>query len=627
MGYYSLHNHTDMSNTRLLDSINKVGDLIDYAHEIGLLGVAITDHEILANHVRAQKHLAKRKKENPDDESWQNFKLILGNEIYLCRNDLSESNFVKGEDRFYHFILLALDDIGHKQLRELSTRAFKQSWFRNMRRVPTYYRDIEEVIGANPGHVWASSACIGGYLPKCLLQDDLVGLDQADKFIDWCMSTFDGNFSLELQPSNEKDQIFVNNELVKIANRRKLPYIITTDAHYLKKEDREVHKAFLNSRNAEREVDGFYSTTYLMDENEIHSYMDKTFKINGEEIVNKGFETTFTIASKVKDYSLLKEVKLPYMPLEILEPTTGMIQDVINNGMENLLKFATSDVQADRQLAYKIIKYCDGNRNIANLSRIEEELKSIITSDEAMNQKWSKYLLQVSDYIKLYWAEGDSLVGPGRGSGVSFYINFILGITQIDPTREKAPMFPWRFLNPERASVLDIDIDIQGNRRNKCIRALKNQYGEFRAVEVVTFGTEKAKSAIKTACRGLNIDVDIATYISSFIESERGIQHTLDQTFYGDEDNGIKPNAQFRDLMINKYPQVWEVARRIEGLISRLGKHAGGVVIVDEDFTERAAIMTTNKDEFVSQYELHDLEDLGRFMIRPNKILNCLSAA
>ncbi|NLE05809.1 MAG: PHP domain-containing protein, partial [Crenarchaeota archaeon] len=497
-------NHTDMSNTRVLVSINKVGDLIDYAHKIGLLGVAITDHEILGNHVRAQKHLAKRKKENPDDESWQNFKLILGNEIYLCRNDLSESNFVKGEDRFYHFILLALDETGHKQLRELSTRAFKHSWFRNMRRVPTYYRDIEEVIGANPGHVWASSACIGGYLPKCLLQDDLVGLDQADKFIDWCMSTFDGNFSLELQPSNEKDQIFVNNELVKIANRRKLPYIITTDAHYLKKEDRKIHKAFLNSRNAEREVDSFYSTTYLMDENEIHSYMDKTFKINGEEIVNKGFETTCIIARKVKDYSLLKDTKLPYLPLEILEPTDYMKDFAVNNGMFNLFKFMKSEEQSDRQLAYKIADYCIKNKSIANLSRIEEELKYIMTSDEAMNQKWSKYLLQVSDYVKLYWAEGDSLVGPGRGSGVSFYINYILGITQIDPTREKAPMFPWRFLNPERASVLDIDIDIQGNRRNKCIRALKNQYGEFRAVEVVTFGTEKAKSAIKTACLAPN---------------------------------------------------------------------------------------------------------------------------
>lgn len=129
----------------------------------------------------------------------------------------------------------------------------------------------------------------------------------------------------------------------------------------------------------------------------------------------------------------------------------------------------------------------------------------------------------------------------------------------------------YSLLNIEKSRVSRIDVDIQGNRRNKCIRALKNQYGEFRAVEVVTFGTEKAKSAIKTACRGIGIDVDVATYISSFIESERGIQHTLDQTFYGDEENGIKPNAQFRDLMINKYPQVWEVARQIEGVISRVG--------------------------------------------------------
>ena len=118
MSYWNLHTHTHYSNTRILDCINKEDALIDYAHKIGLSGVAITDHENLSAHVRAQKHLAKRKTENPEDESWQNFKLILGNEIYLCRNDLSESNFVKGEDRFYHFILLALDDIGHKQLRE-----------------------------------------------------------------------------------------------------------------------------------------------------------------------------------------------------------------------------------------------------------------------------------------------------------------------------------------------------------------------------------------------------------------------------------------------------------------------------------------------------------------------------
>ena len=112
------------------------------------------------------QHLAKRKaeKKNQDDPSWQNFKLILGNEIYLVRNGLSKDNFVAGEDRYYHFILLAKDDIGHKQIRELSSRAWKRSFFRFLERVPTYYSDIEEVIGSNPGHVIASTACLGGFV-------------------------------------------------------------------------------------------------------------------------------------------------------------------------------------------------------------------------------------------------------------------------------------------------------------------------------------------------------------------------------------------------------------------------------------------------------------------------------
>ena len=135
--------------------------LIDYAHEIGLGGIAITDHDSLSGHIKAQKHLAARQKANPEDESWKNFKLILGNEIYLVRSGLTEQNFESGVDKYYHFILLAKDAVGHKQLRQLSSRAWKQGWFRFMRRVPTYYSDIQEIIGSNPGHVIASTACIG----------------------------------------------------------------------------------------------------------------------------------------------------------------------------------------------------------------------------------------------------------------------------------------------------------------------------------------------------------------------------------------------------------------------------------------------------------------------------------
>lgn len=421
-----------------MDAIVKEDALIDYAHKIGLLGIAITDHEDLGSHVRAQKHLEKRKKENPEDSTWQDFKVILGNEIYLCRNGLTEKNFVKGEDYFFHFILLALDEIGHEQLRELSTRAFKHSWFRNMRRVPTYYTDIEEIIGTNPGHVWASTACLGGRLPNYILNNNL---EKAKLFISWCSQNFGENFSLELQPSNQEEQVYVNKELIKLSKEFNIPYIITTDTHYLREKDRKIHSAFLNSRGGERETESFYMTTYLMNEKEIHKYMDKQI---GEEAVLLGLNNTKQIINKLKEYSLIKETKLPYLPFEILEPTPFMKKEVINNGMIELLRFVESEEQADRQLAYKIIKFCQENSNITDLKRIELELKSVWDTSEKMNIKWSRYLLQVSDYIKIFWEDGDTIVGPARGSGAGFYLNFILGISQVDPTREKAKMFPWR---------------------------------------------------------------------------------------------------------------------------------------------------------------------------------------
>ncbi len=560
MSYYSLHLHTDMSNTRLLDCINKVDSLIDYTHKIGLLGIAITDHEILGNHVKAQKHLEKRKKENPNDTTWQNFKLLLGNEIYLCRNDLTEQSFIKGEDAFYHFILIALDAEGHQQLRELSTIAFKQSWYRNMRRVPTYYRDIESIISANPGHVWASTACLGGFLPQTILKGQL---EESYKFMQWCQNIFKNNFSLEMQPSEQKEQILVNTQIIQYAEELKIPYIITTDAHYLSKDKREIHKAFLNSKKGDREVDQFYASTYLMTAEEIHSYMDKNLTT---EQVDTGLSNTCLVANLVKDYSLAKDITLPYMPLHLLpRPNAPLL-----NQIPYLYKFYNSTEIADQQLSYRILQFISQNSD-ADINRIEIELKSVYDSSIKMNMCWSRYLLQVSDYINIYWTEGDSIVGPGRGSAVAFYINYILNTTQIDPTKEKVILKPWRFLNPERASILDIDIDIQGNRRNKCIQALKNTYGQFNVIEVATFGTEKAKSAIRTAARGLGIDVNEATYLSSFIQSDRGAQRTLTQTFYGDEENDMLPNKQFVNLMTTKYPKLWEVAQEIEGLVSKVG--------------------------------------------------------
>lgn len=187
---------------RLRDSINRIEDLIDYAIELGQEVIAFTEHETVANAVKIENYYNKIKAKNP------NFKVIYGNEIYLCRDGLSADNFQKGKDKYYHFILLAKDDIGHKQIRELSTRAWTRSWMDGrMRRVPTYYQDLIDIIGANPGHVIGSTACLGGYLATSILKwyNQQKNQQVFDLIIDWChvMIKIFGkeNFYLEMQPS------------------------------------------------------------------------------------------------------------------------------------------------------------------------------------------------------------------------------------------------------------------------------------------------------------------------------------------------------------------------------------------------------------------------------------------
>jgi DNA polymerase-3 subunit alpha len=165
-------------------------------------------------------------------------------------------------------------------------------------------------------------------------------------------------------------------------------------------------------------------------------------------------------------------------------------------------------------------------------------------------------------------------------------------------------------LNPARVSVLDIDVDIEGGKREQVLKHLKKVYGDNRVSNVATFRTEKSKAAIQTAARGLGIDVDEAKYVSSLITTERGAAYTLKQMYYGDEDEDIKPNQTFINE-INKYPGWWETAKSIEGLICGMGIHAGGVVFLDKDFTESSALMRAPDGTIITQYELHDLEDVS----------------
>ena len=606
----SLHNHTDFSNLRLRDSINTVESLIDYAIELGHSGVAITEHDTIASAIRAEKYYNKIKKDHPD------FKLIRGNEIYLVRNGLNSDNFKKETDRYFHFILLAKDLEGHKQIREVSSRAWMRSYVaRRMRRVPTYYQDLVDIIGSNPGHVIGYTACLGGCLPTQLMRNRDTGAPSMDLIKRWIiqMQGIFGkeDFYFEMQPSFNKDQIFVNHKLVELGNEMGIKYIITNDAHYLRKEDRAIHKAFLNSQQGDREVDDFYATTYLMSDEEIRHYMENEM---GEEVLQNAYKAIEEIRDKCEDYSLIKPLKIPRLNWK--NPSVDVTQHYgfYSNYIPYLKKFLESEYEEDRKLADIIIEAIFKNPiefgNLETFDEVNACLEDTWISSEVNGSRWSAYFLNLQNIIDACWDSG-TLVGCGRGSGVGFILLYLLGITQINPLKERSQTKRWRFLNPQRVSVLDVDIDIEGGRRADVLKNFRRIYGEDRVANVLTLKTEKAKSAVQTACRGLGVDNDIAAYLSSFIQSDRGQQRSLKQTFYGDPDNGMSASSQFRFEMEENYPEVWRVAQGIEGLINGCGIHAGGVIFVDEPFTESTALMRAPKGEIITQFDLHDAEDTG----------------
>ena len=618
----SLHGHTQYSNIRLRDCIIKENEALEYAKQLNHAVVGFTEHDFTGGWLKAFKL----------QEKYPDIKIILGNEIYLCRNGLNASNYNRENDRYYHFILLAKDTIGLKQIREISTRAWLRSYMaRGMRRVPTYYQDLFDIIGANPGHVIGSTACLGGALPTQLLRyRDTRNAELGRKigiWIDQMDNLFGrGNFYLEMQPSRNNDQVYVNKQLLELSGITGIPYIITTDSHYLKKEDRVVHKAYLNAQNGDREVDDFYATTYMMSTEELESY----FKYFDEETLQTAYRNILKIKESIEEYSLLRPLNIPTLKWKPC-PSHKIEYPKWFERIPMLKTFNESKYEADRYLVDAIIEGVYRHPDLDNQDAFEEInacLEDTWVSSNVNDARWSAYYLNLQNIIDICWDAG-SLVGPGRGSGVGFILLYCLDITQINPLRETTKCFRWRFLNPERVSVLDVDFDIEGGRRAQVLNAFRKYYGEDRVANVATFRTEKSKSAILTAARGLGIDVDIAQYIASLIPADRGMLRTLSQCYYGDEENDFNPIKQFI-IEMNNYPELWNVAQKIEGLICGSGIHAGGVIFVDEPFTESTALMRAPDGTICTQFELHDSEAVSLIKYDAlsveamDKIHNCL---
>lgn len=613
--YGSTHNHTDKSNFRLRDSTNTLKDLCWYAaKELKHNFIAITDHETIATSIECQDVEAEIRKEFPD------FKIIRGNEIYLCRDDLNAKTVEKGE-KYYHWILLAKDEIGHEQIRRLSSIAWSHCFKTGkMVRVPTHYSDLIEIIGENPGHIIMQTACIGSKPSQLLLDYSKEPTEEKWLYVkDWLdrMSDVCGkeNFFLEVQPSFNKEQIEINKLYKRMSEELGLPVVISLDAHYLKKSDENIHHAFLTSQEGDRETKSFYASTYMMSREEIHSYMDETI---GKETVSLWMNNTQKIYDMCEDYDLTRPTRIVYLP-KTIDVITEMEFERYKDKIKELEYFHTSPFDENKHLAAaivrRIIEEPEEFDNQLTYAAIDDNLKAIRLASEKMNTQWSAYLLNLRDYVNIIWNEGNSLMGCARGSGTGFLLLYMLKVTQINPLRETTKTYSFRFLNPERVSPLDVDLDIEGGKRPQVYAALQKAYGEDRVSKVLTIRTEATKSSILTAMRGLGYDPDEAAYISSFIKSDRGQQRTLHQTYYGDPENDIAPDLKFRELMDGKYADVWEVANYIQGLCSGMGSHAGGVIFYDSPITDYTALMQTTNGDVITQYDLHTIERVSALKI------------
>ena len=611
MARFEMHSHSDMSNIRLIDCINTVDSLVDYAIEIGLEGICLTDHEALGNWIKLDQKRQKIQEKNPD------FKIGYGNEIYLV--DERETN-----QRYWHFILIAKDSIGAKMLRKLSSNSWMNSYFdRGMERVPTLKAEIMACVDEfGKGHLIASSACLGSELDYCILE-----MDKAEKvgnlegkaeyyyrivdFVNWCKSIFGNDYYFEVQPAQSKEQIIVNRRMKALSDYFGVKIVVTTDAHYLKKTDREVHKAFLNSKQGDREVDEFYAYAYLQTTEEVIENLAGTGLDYAELEAN-----TLEVKNKIQDFGFAHKQQVPQVEVPIYP------KEEINHHYFDINKYPTLDylMHSDNEQERYWINYCINalkEKQLWNdiyLARLEEEADIQKVIGEKLETCMFAYPIFLQHYIDSFWEIG-STVGAGRGSACSGLNHYLLGITQLDPIKYNLPY--WRYSNKERIELGDIDIDICPSKREEIFTSIREEVGQLGCVQVCTYGTETTRSAISTACRGYRskdfpdgIDNDVAQYMTSLAPSERGFVWPVHDLVYGNEEKDRKPVKNFL-AEVKKYPGLLEIIEKIEGLINHRGIHASGVNFYMNDPFDSACFMKATSGAIVTQFSLHDAEYCG----------------
>lgn len=544
MNFTHLHVHTEYS---LLDGSGKIEEMTARARELGMDSLAITDHGAMYGVIDFYKAAKK-----------EGIKPIIGCEIYVTCGSRYDREIGQGDDRYYHLVLLAENDIGYHNLMKIVSTGFTEGF---------YYKprvDYETLERYSEGII-ALSACLAGVIPKYIVRGQYErARDEALRLRD---IFGDGNFYLELQDHGIQEQKQVNAALMKMSREEGIPLVCTNDIHYTYADDAAAHDILLCIQTGK----------HVNDE-------DRMRYEGGQYYMKSPAEM---------------EELFPYAP-EALENTHKIAERCnveIEFGVQKLPKY---DVPSPFTAEEYLEKLCDEGlrRRYENYHDYEDRLRYEL--DTIRNMGYVDYFLIVWDFIN-YAKSNGIMVGPGRGSAAGSIVAYCLEITDIDPIRYN--LIFERFLNPERVSMPDIDVDFCFERRGEVIEYVTRKYGRDKVAQIVTFGTMAAKNVIRDVGRVLDMPYAVVDAIAKMIPNELNI--TIDKA--------MKPGSELRKVYENddSIRYMIDMAKRLEGLPRHTSMHAAGVVISREPIAEYVPLARSSDDSVVTQYIMTELEELG----------------
>lgn len=538
-----LHVHTEYS---LLDGSAKIVELVKRAKELGMDSLAITDHGAMFGAIDFYKAC----KEN-------DVKPIIGCEVYVAPSSRFEKNSRESVS-YYHLVLLAENIEGYNNLIKLVSFGYTEGF---------YYkpRVDEELLRKYHNGIIATSACLAGPVAKTMINGSYeIAKETALRYLD---IFGEGNFFLELQDHGIDDQKIVNEGLIRMSGETGIPLICTNDVHYIKQSDWEAHDILLCIQTGKT----------VNDENRMR-YEGKCFHLKSPKemydmfsYVPESLENTMKIAERCNVDFVFHELKLPKYDVPKGYTADEYLKKITQDGFN--LRYPAADDELKKRLEYEL--------------------------DTIVKMGYVDYFLIVWDYIKFAKDNGIT-VGPGRGSAAGSVVAYSLDITTIDPI--KYDLIFERFLNPERVSMPDIDVDFSDERRQEVINYVIGKYGIDNVAQIITFGTMAAKAAIKDVGRALDLPYSDADRISKMIPTE--LNMTIDKAL------GMNPELKNEYENNNEIRRLIDMSRKLEGLPRHASTHAAGVVICGKPVMEYVPLYSADGN-VSTQYTMTTLEELG----------------